>query len=60
MKLAAIALSVKRGGSAQSIEIDGGVTTHGEGVAPLELHGAIGALRISGGFATTGGGFDKI
>ena len=60
MKLAAIALSVKPGGSAQSIEIDGGVTTHGEAVAPLELHGAIGMLRISGGFATTGGGFDKI
>jgi hypothetical protein len=38
----------------------GRVTTHGEAVAPLELHGAIGMLRISGGFATTGGGFDKI
>jgi len=60
MKLAAVALSIKPSGSAQSIEIDGGVTTHGEGVTPFELHGAIGALRISGGFAATGGGFDKI
>lgn len=60
MKLAAIALSVKPGGSAQAIEIDGGITTHGEGVAPLELHGAIGTLRVGGGFAATGGGFDKI
>ncbi len=60
MKLSAIALSVKPGGSAQAIEIDGGVTTHGEGVAPFELHGAIGTLRVGGGFAATGGGFDKI
>jgi hypothetical protein len=60
IKLAAIALSVKPGGSAQAIEIDGGVTTHGAGVAPLELHGAIEALRIGGGFAASGGGFDKI
>ena len=60
MKLAAIALSVKPGSSAQAIEIDGGVTTHGEGVAPVELHGAIGSLRICGGFAAAGGGFDKI
>ena len=60
MKLAAVALSIKPGGSAQSIEIEGGVTTHGEGVAPFELHGAIGTLRVSGGFAATGGGFDTI
>ena len=60
VKLAAIALSVKPGGSAQSIEIDGGITTHGEGVAPVELHGAIGSTRVGGGFAAAGGGFDKI
>jgi hypothetical protein len=60
MKLAAIPLSVKPGGSAHAIEIDGGVRAHGEGVAPVELHGAIGSLRIDGGFAATGGGFDKI
>jgi len=60
IKLAAIALSVKPGGSAQAIEIDGGVTAHGEGVAPFELHGAVGMLRVDGGFAAAGGGFDKI
>jgi hypothetical protein len=60
MKLAAIALSVKPGGSAQAIEIEGGVTTRGEGVVPFELHGSIGTLRVSGGFAAAGGGFDKI
>ena len=60
MKLAAVALSIKPGGSAQSIEIAGGVTTHGEGVVPFELHGAIATLRVSGGFAAAGGGFDKI
>jgi len=60
IKLAAVALSVKPGGSAQAIEIDGGVTAHGEGVAPFELHGAVGMLRVDGGFAAAGGGFDKI
>ena len=34
MKLAAIAPSVKPGRSAHSVEIDGGVTTHGKGVRP--------------------------
>ncbi|VTU28528.1 hypothetical protein SRS16CHR_04284 [Variovorax sp. SRS16] len=60
MKLAAIALSIKPGGSAQAIEIDGGLTTHGEGVAPMELHGAIGTFKVGGGLAAAGGGFDKI
>jgi hypothetical protein len=60
MKLSAIALSVKPGGSAQAIEIDGGLTTHGSGVAPVELHGAIGTLHVDGGLAAAGGGFDKI
>ena len=60
LKLAAIALSVKPGGSASAIEIDGGVVTHGEGVPPIELHGAIEVLRVAGGFKATGGGFDKL
>jgi hypothetical protein len=51
---------VKPGGSAQAIEIDGGLTTHGTGVAPFELHGAIGTFRVSGGVVAVGGGFDKI
>ena len=38
----------------------GGLTTHGAGVSAFELHGAIGAFRVGGGFAASGGGFDKI
>ena len=38
----------------------GGVTTHGEGMAPFELHGAVGTFRVGGGFTAAGGGFDKI
>lgn len=60
MKLSAIGLSVKPGGSAREIEVDGGIITNGEGIAPLELNGAIQSLRVSGGFAAAGGGFDKI
>ncbi len=58
--LSAIALSIKPGGSAREIEIAGGVKTNGAGVAPIEQHGAINSLRVTGGFVTTGGGFDKI
>jgi hypothetical protein len=58
LQLAAIALSVKPGGSARKITIAGGVITHGEGVNPLELHGAIDSLEIGGGFAAAGGGFE--
>jgi hypothetical protein len=60
VRLAAIALSVKPGGSARRIAIAGGLITHGEGVNPLELHGAIDALEIGGGFTAAGGGFEKI
>jgi hypothetical protein len=60
INLSAIALSIKPGGSAREIEIAGGVKTNGPGVAPIEQHGAIDSLRISGGFVTAGGGFDKI
>jgi len=60
MKLSAIGLSIKPGGSAQAIEIDGGITTNGAGIAPIELHGTIGSFRVNGGFKAAGGGFDKI
>jgi hypothetical protein len=60
VKLSAVALSVKPGGSARKIAIAGGLTTHGEGVSPLELHGAIDVLQITDGFAAAGGGFEKI
>ena len=48
IKLAAIALSIRPGGSARSISIAGGLTTHGIGVTPLELHGTVDSLQISG------------
>jgi hypothetical protein len=60
ISLSAIALSIKPGGSAREVEIAGGVKTNGPGVAPIEQHGAIDSLRVTGGFVTTGGGFDKI
>ena len=59
MTLSAIGLSVKPGGSAREVEIDGGITTHGKGIAPLEMHGEIGTFRVGGGFIG-GGGFEKI
>jgi len=55
VSLAAIGLSVKAGGSAREIEVDGGITTNGKGIAPLELHGTIGTLRVGGGFTAAGG-----
>jgi hypothetical protein len=47
---------VKPGGSARVVEI----ATNGQGVAPIELHGTIDVLRISGSAKAAGGGFDKI
>lgn len=47
--LSAIGLSLKPGGSAREITIDGGIITHGSGVSPLELHGAIETFRVTGG-----------
>jgi hypothetical protein len=60
MPLSAIALSVKPGGSARAIEIDGGITTNGQGIVPIEMHGTIDVFRINGGAKALGGGFDKI
>jgi hypothetical protein len=60
VNLSAIALSIKPGGSAREIEITGGIKTNGPGVAPIEQHGAIESLRVSGGFVAAGGSFDKI
>jgi hypothetical protein len=60
VKLSAIGLSIKPGGSAREIEIIGGIKTNGAGVSPIEQHGAIESLRVTGGFVAAGGGFDKI
>ena len=56
--LAAVALSVKPGGSAREVVIEGGLTTHGKGIDAIELHGQIEELRISGAAGPMGGGFN--
>ncbi len=55
--LAAVALSVKPGGSAREVVVEGGLTTHGRGIEAIELHGRIDEFRISGTAGPTGGGF---
>ena len=47
--LSAIALSIKPGGSAKLIKIEGGLKTHGKNVYPLEQHGAVQRLFVDGG-----------
>ena len=59
-RLAAVPLSIKPGGAANEIEVQGGVTSHGEGVPPFEHHGQVERLSIEGGFRATGGGFAAI
>jgi hypothetical protein len=60
VKLSAIALSIKPGGSARKIVVAGGLITRGEGINPLELHGSVDSLQITEGFVAGGGGFEKI
>jgi hypothetical protein len=60
LRLSAIALSIKPGGSARKITIAGGAVTHGAGVDPFELHGAVDCLLVTEGLSAAGGGFDKI
>jgi hypothetical protein len=49
--LSAIALSIKPGGSAERITVEGGLRTHGKGIPPLEQQGTIEELTIAGGFS---------
>ena len=60
VRLSAIALSIKPGGSARRISVAGGLVTHGAGVTPLELHGTVDSLQVTEGFSAAGGGFEKI
>ena len=55
--LSAVAFSLKPGGAARELVINGGLTTHGKGIEAIELHGQIDAVRISGAVGPTGGGF---
>jgi len=56
VKLAATALSIKRGGSARQVEVAGGLLAHGEGVDPIELHGPVRSLHIGESFTAVGRG----
>jgi hypothetical protein len=58
--LSAIGLSIKPGGSACEIEISGGVKTNGPGISPIEMHGAIDVLRVTGGLTAAAEGFEAI
>ncbi|MFC6880440.1 MULTISPECIES: hypothetical protein [Actinomadura] len=56
VRLAANALSLKPGGHVRRVRVDGGLVTHGEGVAALDLvHGRIDELTVTGGVRSTGG-----
>jgi hypothetical protein len=47
----AVGLSLQPGADGREIRIDGGIVTHGDGVPPLEIHGRVGDLAVSGGVA---------
>ena len=46
--------------SARKIEVTGGLITHGQGIDPLELHGRIDSLQVTGGVLAVSGGFDRL
>ena len=60
MQLPATPLSIKPGGSAQEIIVEGGLVSHGPGIDPIQLHGSITVLSVSGGFTAVTGGFEPI
>jgi hypothetical protein len=60
VKLSAIALSLKPGGSARDIIVARGLITHGKGVSPLELQGAVDSLQVADGLTAAGGGFETV
>ena len=59
-QLPAVALSIKPGGTAREIIVDGGLLSHGDGIEAFELHGRIESLKVSAGFGSTGRGFESI
>jgi hypothetical protein len=44
-------------GAPRDISIAGGLITHGAGIAPLELRGAVDSLQVSEGVMAAGGVF---
>jgi hypothetical protein len=59
VRLSPFALSIKPGGAVERAGIRGGLTTHGPGIEPLELHGRIRDLIVDGGLES-GGGFKAL
>ena len=60
MQLPATPLSIKPGGSAREIKIEGGLISHGRGIEPLELHGLVEKLTVSGSLGSAGAGFQPL
>jgi hypothetical protein len=49
--LPATAFSIKHGGSAQLIKVEGGLRCHGKDIFPLEQQGTVESLIVDGGFS---------
>ena len=60
VQLPATPLSIKPGGSAREIAIEGGLVSHGPGIDPIQLHGSVTVLSVSGGLTAVTGGFEPI
>lgn len=60
MQLPATALSIKPGGSAREIRIEGGLMSHGAGIEPLELHGSVETFSVSGSLGPASSGFEAL
>lgn len=58
--LQAVALSVKQGGSVDSLRIGGRLATEGDNVTTLEVEGQVNECSISGGVVATGEGSDAV
>jgi hypothetical protein len=59
-ELSAVAFSVKPGGSALSVTIDGGLAAHADGIEAIEFHGRVGQFKVSSGLGPLGAGFQTI
>lgn len=58
--LQAIALSIKPGGSVETLRIGGRLATAGEQVTTLEIEGSLGSCAIGGGVHAEGAGSDAV
>jgi len=60
MKLKAIALSIKPGGTLDHLEVGGAISTSGDDIVTVDLAGTVGSWRIGGGIRATGRGSDGV